>query len=77
MILLHLAEVIIKPPSRYPDLFPALFAIYGAINFLFAYLYGLYWLWSSNSDTNNTSNNIVEEMLQPTMMTREGKAKVE
>lgn len=60
MIVLHFAEILIKPPQRYPDLFPALFALYGSINFLFAYLYAIYSLWTSEEeedkeeDTNKT-----------------------
>jgi len=46
MIVLHMAEATIPAPARYPDLYPALFAIYGAANFLFCYIVGLCKLWS-------------------------------
>ena len=32
MLLLHVLEATAKPPKRYPDLFPAVFSIYGAVN---------------------------------------------
>lgn len=39
MIVLHVAEAYVPPPVRYPDLYPALFAMFSAANFSLAYLY--------------------------------------
>jgi hypothetical protein len=50
MILLHIGDIFITPPSHLPDLFPALFAVYGANNFVVAYFYGVCWLWSLNDN---------------------------
>jgi hypothetical protein len=50
MIVLHLLEIFSPPPARLPDLYPALFAVYGAVNFLVAYLYGVVWLWNLSDD---------------------------
>jgi len=46
MIVLHIAEATVPPPARYPDLYPALFAIFGAGNFFFCYFIGLCKLWT-------------------------------
>jgi hypothetical protein len=46
MIALHVAEANLPPPGRYPDLYPALFAIFGAGNFLFCYIVGIGKLYS-------------------------------
>lgn len=46
MIALHVAEGNLRPPEKYPDLYPALFAIFGAANFLFCYVVGLVKLYS-------------------------------
>jgi predicted nucleotidyltransferase len=48
MMILHILEANIPPPSRYPDFYPALFAIYSAGNFLLAYLYSIRCLWMSS-----------------------------
>ena len=41
MILLHGMEIFVKPPVRYPDLYPALFSIYGASNLVVVYVLGI------------------------------------
>jgi len=46
MLLLHILELFWPAPIRYPDLYAALFSIYGALNLCVAYLMGLYWLWT-------------------------------
>lgn len=43
MLALHVAEACIAPPQRYPDLYPALFALCGCGSFLLAYLLGICW----------------------------------
>lgn len=43
-LLLHVGEVFIPPPPRYPDLYPALFAIFGCCNLLWHYFYFIGWL---------------------------------
>lgn len=43
MIILHALEALLPPPARYPDLYPALFAIFGTAHFLLFYLLGLTW----------------------------------
>jgi alpha-1,3-glucosyltransferase len=40
MILLHLLEMVVTPPARYPDLFPALNILVSTP------VFGLIWLWS-------------------------------
>jgi hypothetical protein len=45
MIVLHLLEAFIHPPARYPDLYPALFALYSLVNLLFMYAMGLHYLF--------------------------------
>jgi hypothetical protein len=56
MVVLHVLEGMVVPPSRYPDIFPALFAIYGAMNFSAAYVYGVAWLWNSSSSSAEESS---------------------
>jgi hypothetical protein len=46
MVVLHVMELTYLPPARYPDLYPALFAIYCAGNFVICYLYLVYWLYA-------------------------------
>eukprot|EP01034_Spumella_vulgaris_P022763 gene22763-28924_t len=46
MITLHILEFYIPAPVRYPDLYPALFAMFGALNLLLTYVGCLYWQWS-------------------------------
>lgn len=45
MLVLHTGFAFIEPPQRYPDLFPALFAIYGFVNLGLAYIYFAVSLW--------------------------------
>lgn len=40
MVLLHLLEMVVTPPARYPDLFPVLNVIVSTP------VFGLVWLWS-------------------------------
>ena len=46
MVVLHVLEIFLKPPPRYPDLYPALFSIFSAANLCIAYVMGLYWQWT-------------------------------
>lgn len=46
MLVLHAMELLVPPPARYPDLYPALFSIYGCANLTFIYLVGVYWMYS-------------------------------
>ena len=46
MFVLHCLEALITPPPRYPDLYPALFALYGTCNLLVVYILGVTWQWS-------------------------------
>lgn len=50
MILLHVGHLFIIPPIHLPDLFQALFALYGALNLLVAYVYMVYSLWMLPED---------------------------
>ena len=43
MIVLHILEIYYKPPLRYPDLYPALFSLFGAFNLLGMYIYCVVW----------------------------------
>jgi alpha-1,3-glucosyltransferase len=45
MIVLHLLEGLVPPPARYPDLYPALFSLYGAGNLVLLYIIFVSWLW--------------------------------
>jgi hypothetical protein len=45
---LHFAEAYVPPPLRYPDLYPALYAIFGC-NLLWYYVYFLAWIASDSS----------------------------
>lgn len=49
MLILHLMELFIKPPLRYPDLYPVLFSLYGLGNLLVMYLVTLYLLFTSKN----------------------------
>ena len=44
MITLHICELVVEPPRRYPDVYPSLFAIFGAANLCVAYVYFTAWL---------------------------------
>ena len=44
-LVLHAMELTVSPPSRYPDLYPALFSIYGAANLMVFYFIFLAWLY--------------------------------
>jgi len=46
MLALHAAEMLLVAPSRYPDLYPALFSIYGAANLCIIYLKCVHDQWS-------------------------------
>lgn len=45
MVILHVGEAYIPPPVRYPDLYPALFSIFGAVNFVIVYFIGVCLQW--------------------------------
>ena len=45
MIILHGMELLVPPPARYPDLYPALFSIYGAANLVVVYVLGIARQW--------------------------------
>ena len=46
MLVLHVLELYVQPPAKYPDLYPALFSIYGCANLAFIYLVGIYWIYT-------------------------------
>ncbi len=48
MALLHALEILVDPPSRYPDLFPVLNVL------LCAPIFGITWLWSIKRSTEVT-----------------------
>ena len=50
VIVLHLAEAFFTPPTHLPDIFPALFAIFGCCNLLWYYLFFVRWLLFSTED---------------------------
>lgn len=54
MVVLHLLEALVPPPPRYPDIYPALFSIFGACNLCTIYLLVLYWQFSLNSPVEDT-----------------------
>jgi hypothetical protein len=41
MLVLHVLELYVPPPARLPDLYAALFSIFGAANLCYAYLVGV------------------------------------
>lgn len=43
MFALHMGELFITPPQRYPDLYPVLFALFTAAQLVISYCYGIYW----------------------------------
>lgn len=43
MISLHILELFVKPPARYPDLYPALFSIFGAGNLVVVFVITILW----------------------------------
>jgi hypothetical protein len=43
MFIFYLAEAFVGPPSRLPDLYAALFSLYGCVNFVMMYLLGITW----------------------------------
>jgi hypothetical protein len=43
MCVLHGMEALVLPPARYPDLYPALFSLFGAANLLVVYTLGVAW----------------------------------
>lgn len=46
MIVLHLLEFFVPAPQRLPDLYAALFSIFGAANLCAIYAVGVCWMWS-------------------------------
>lgn len=44
-IILHLAEIFVPVPTRYPDLYPALFSIYSFLNLVVYYLITVIYLY--------------------------------
>ena len=44
MLALHAAWQLREPPTRYPDLYPALFSLYGAVQLVVAYVLSSMWL---------------------------------
>lgn len=55
MLVLHLLELFVKPPAKYPDLYPALFSIYGCGNLTFIYLVGIYWQCNCSDEIKKSS----------------------
>ncbi len=51
MIVLHLLELFVRPPAHLPDLYAALFSIFGALNLCVVYLIGVCWLWALPTTT--------------------------
>ena len=43
MLILHAAWALKPPPERYPDLYPALFSLYGCANLVCVYILGVMW----------------------------------
>jgi hypothetical protein len=55
MLLLHVLELILPPPFRLPDLYAALFAIYGTVNLIALYVLTLYWISRFHDNSNEVS----------------------
>ena len=45
MAALHVLEAAVPPPPRYPDLYPALFSLFGAVNLTAVYIVGVFKQW--------------------------------
>ena len=45
MVVLHLAEATLTPPSRYPDIHPVAFSAFACVHFVGAYLLVLAYMW--------------------------------
>jgi len=56
-VLLHVAELVLEPPKRYPHLFVALNCIYSFVHFFFFYLYGHAVQWRYTGDSPNEKSN--------------------
>ena len=55
IVVLHICEVYIQPPTRYPDLYPALYSLYGVCNLLVVYIVTICMLdYILNNDNNNS-----------------------
>lgn len=46
--MLQIGYWLVTPPQRYPDLFPALFALFSACNLCMSYLYFISWQLTLN-----------------------------
>lgn len=58
MIVLHLLELFVRPPAHLPDLYAALFSIFGALNLCVVYLVGVCWLWALPTITSTDPSQI-------------------
>ena len=56
IVVLHICEVYIQPPTRYPDLYPALYSLYGVCNLLVVYLVTIFMLDYILSNDNNDNS---------------------
>lgn len=59
MIALHMLEAIVKPPSRYPDLYPALISLFGAANLVVVYIIGVFYQYIRSASMCETSADVV------------------
>lgn len=50
VLLIHVAQAIIKPPSRYPHIHDYVFAAYSCAHFLLVLGYLTYWQWTAPGD---------------------------
>ena len=50
VVVLHLMEIFYTPPTRYPDLYPALFSIFGFLNFCVYFIFFVAWQIMLQSD---------------------------
>jgi len=50
MIVLHVAELFVPCPQRYPDFYPALFSLFGALNLCVLFVYMNILLFSTEAD---------------------------
>jgi len=56
MLVLHLLELFVPAPARLPDLYAALFSIFGAACLCIVYLVCVSWMW--RLPTSNTPNDV-------------------
>jgi hypothetical protein len=64
MIVLHVLEVYMPPPPRYPDLYPALFSLYGAASGVVVFVIVIGWLGTRPTASSQSSSSQKEKKIR-------------